>query len=557
MSRLRNSSIYIAGILALSAALLLALACGGAEEPTPGPTRAPAATAAPGPTATPRPTAAVPLPTSAPTPSGVMPQQGGTLRHAVALSMKTMDPFFRVDYREQMVFFSIYDSLTQYSPNFEVMPELAESWEFSGEGKVITFTLRDGVTFHDGSPVNAQAVKTNWDQMMDPDYGAARPRQTVGAGVTNWEAVDDSTFRITMERPWRPFLASLAQAEFRVRSPQALAQRGVDEFARNPSGTGPFRFREWIPDRRLVLERNPDYWVPDRPYLDGILFQHVPDHSVQIAMVRTGETDVVDDVTGTEVPLLEGSPNAKIASYDSGRWRGASFSHDREPWSSKALRQAIAYAFDRGRIIQGLLQGFGAPAYTNGNIGWWSDPENPRFKMYDYDPQMAREKLAEAGYPNGITFKFWCQADNFGIQQCETYQAILGEVGIILDIQLVPPSDFWSDVPARKSLAWPDWSFPRGDADPDLRRRIHSDGNFMVVGYSNPRVDALFDEAATVFDIPRAREMYFQIQEMAAEDVVNLPLWREKLFHGLSNSVQNWTFYGDTLLRFRDVWMSP
>jgi len=344
----------------------------------------------------------------------------------------------------------------------------------------------------------------------------------------------------------------LSQAEFRIRSPKALEDRGVDNFQVNPSGTGAFEFGEWIPDNKLVLNANKNYFVADRPHVDAIKFQHVPDHTVQLAMVRTGETDLVDDVKGYEVPLIEGSPKSKVSPYDSGRWRGATFDHDKEPWSNKAVRQAIAHAMDREKIVKSLLEGYGTPTHQAANVGWWSDPT---LQVYEYSPEKAKAKLAEAGYLDGLTFPFWCQADNFGIQQCEVYQALLSEVGITFDIQLVPPSDFWGDIVLDKMNAWPDWSFPRGDADPDLRRRLHSKGNFQVVGYSNPKIDALFEEAASEFDIPKARKMYLEIQQMATEDIVNLPLWREQLFAGLSNEVQNWVFWGDTLLRFRDVWL--
>ena len=219
-----------------------------APAPAPAPYVAP--TAVPAVAAT-----AVPLkthPTAVPTAVGTQVRKGGTLRHSVALAFKTMDPFFRTGYREQMVVFALYDSLVQYGPNLDVMPDLAESWEFSDGGKVITFKLRQGVKFHDGSDFNAQAVMYNWSQMMDPEYGAVRARNTVGPGVTDWEAIDDNTFKVTMKAPWRPFLASLSQAEFRIRSPKALEERGVDNFQINPSGTGAFEFGEWIPDNKLI-----------------------------------------------------------------------------------------------------------------------------------------------------------------------------------------------------------------------------------------------------------------------------------------------------------------
>ncbi len=213
------------------------------------------------------------------------PQVGGTLRHARNIDAKTLDPHFSVQWSERYVLYTIYNTLVGLDKGFNIVPELAESWTVSDEGKTITFKLRRGVKFHDGTDFNADAVKWNIDRILSAD--ARTPlRSLIGPYIDAVVVVDPFTVRFNLKAPFRPLLATLAERPGFMASPAAVRRYGQD-FGRNPVGTGPFRFVEWIPDQRIVVQRNDRYWEPGKPYLNRIEFVHVPEKQVQLTALRT------------------------------------------------------------------------------------------------------------------------------------------------------------------------------------------------------------------------------------------------------------------------------
>jgi peptide/nickel transport system substrate-binding protein len=332
------------------------------------------------------------LATAAPLLAGAAePVRGGTLRVGWIPQTRTFDPQLSVQWPERFVLYAIFNTLVGVDSTFNIVPELARSWQFSPDGRKITFQLQRGVKFHDGTDFTAEAVKWNIERILDPKTKSPQ-RSQLEPTIERVGVIDPQTVVFELKRPFAPLLAALAERPGFIVSPAAVQKYGED-FGRNPVGTGPFRFVEWVTDSHLTLERFAGYWDPGKPYLDRIVYRVVPDPTVRITMVRTGEVDIATDVDAKDVPTLSRESAIKVSELKPpARWNALQWWVDKPPFNNKALRQAIALAIDRSELRDVFLLGFGEPARGPVVPGvWWFDPN---FKGYGYDLEQAKRKLA-------------------------------------------------------------------------------------------------------------------------------------------------------------------
>jgi peptide/nickel transport system substrate-binding protein len=480
------------------------------------------------------------------------PVRGGTLRIGWIPAAKTLDPHHSVEFSERYVDYLVFNTLVALDRGFNVVPELARSWQVSPDGKRVTFQLQRGVKFHDGTDFNADAVKWNIERILDPQNKSPQraPLEPAIAGVT---VVDPHTVAFELKKPFAPLLAALAERPGFIVSPAAVKQLG-QEFGQRPVGTGPFRFVEWVRDSQVTLERFPDYWDRGKPYVDRVVFRVVPDPTVRLTMVRTGEVDIATDVDPKDVPSLRGDAALKVSEMKpAGRWTALQWRVDEPPFNNKALRQAIALAIDRTELRDVLLRGFGEPARGPVSPGlWWSDPS---FRGFGHDLDMARKKLAEAGYPNGFRARFVVENTPQWIRQTELLQAQLGKINVGLDLEPVNPADAYSRIVQRKT----NWTHTRWTqrADPNglLYILFHSKGHANTTGYGNPKVDELLDQASGIYDVERRKGLYYAAERLITDDVPYVFLNYTAEFAVMSRKVQNWEWVPDLIPRFRDLWL--
>jgi peptide/nickel transport system substrate-binding protein len=336
-------------------------------------------------------------------------------------------------------------------------------------------------------------------------------------------------------------------------SPAAVKQAGPD-FGRRPVGTGPFRFVEWVADSQVTLERFPDYWDKGKPHLDRITFRIVPDPTVRLTMVRTGEVDITTDVDAKDVPALQGEASLRVSEMrPAARWTALQWQVDKPPFNNKALRQAIALGIDRNELKDVLLRGFGEPARGPVVPGlWWFDAG---LKGFGHDPAEARKKLAEAGYPNGFRHKFVVENTPQWIRQAELLQGQLQKINVTLEFEPVNTGDAYALIVQRKS----NWTHTRWTqrADPSglLSILFHSKGFANSTGYSNPRVDELLDRAAAIYEPERRKPLYHEAERMIVDDVPYVFLNYTAEFAVMGRKVQNWGWIPDLIPRFRELWL--
>ena len=570
MLRGKSPTRILALVVVFAALLAVSLACATAE-----PTATPAAPAQPdapvAPTLAPQMTATLvpgvptPIPARAtptrvlPTATAVMgmagPEYGGILRNAKPLGpIDSLDGHLNRRYEALEAMFAMYNNIVQIAPDGTIAADLASRWDISDDGRSINFTLQSGVKFHDGTTMDAQAVKWNLDRILDPDTDSAQ-RFVIGPYVSSVEVVDTSTVRVNLSEPFRPFLAILGERSGYVLSPTAVQSMG-DEFHRRPVGTGPFKIQDWVPSGNITLERFDDYWEEDKPYLDGIRFQEVSDNDIRLAMIRTDETDVITEVEPSQIPLVENDPKIQVAAFSGGQTWGFRWVIT-PPFDSVALRQAIGYATDREAFSDVFYQGRARVAYVPANMSW---EYNPTLQPLKFDLSKAQEKLVEAGYPNGVDLSLWCRGTNIEIQRCEFYQAMLKDANIKVDLRTVSASDYWisfrSDYSRERTLWGMYWYNPRGDPHQSPQRVFHTNGGSNRQDYSNAEVDRLIDEAAQIYDVAQAKPLYDRLNIiLAEEDPAMIFTSNPNAYVLLLARVKNFHWVPDYFPRLRDLWI--
>lgn len=553
---LKRYSRSVLFVIIATATLIIGLACSNSTTPASAPaapyvapTAAPAATQAPIATSTPRPITV---------PADTGPKYGGVLRFPLTISIDAPDPHYSIFTGTRRILWLVYNSLVIQTATETVAPSLTKSWEVSGDGKEITFNLEKGVKFQDGTDFNAQAVKWNFDRMMDPEVQSPRKNQLIP--LQRVEVVDDNTIKMYLEVAFRPFLANLTLRPGQISSPTAInaadsyADRNGD-FGRNPVGTGPFVLDEWKPDRHFKLSRNPNYWEEGLPYLDGVYIPVIPDTSIQFAMLRTGELDIIEGMRPEDRPVIERNPNIKTVVHKGTSTYMLFFKMDMPPFDNQLIRNAIAKGIDRDIMTRVGFSNAAVPAYSviGPSMNDWYDPD---VTTNSYDPEGAKQLMAQAGYADGFSFTFPTRDRN--LLKVEIIQTMLADIGINMNIITYETKTYWSDFVQDKHDG-PLFTYfsPRPDPHILLRRLYHTKGAYgnNVFGYVDPKVDAMIDEAATVFDPIKAKQAYNGVLKTVAAEGPVIPLAWSNVFFAMGSDVIGFAPRPDRVPRLGFLWL--
>lgn len=489
-------------------------------------------------------------------------KRGGTLVDAFNQPTTSLDPQLSSQ-RTNAHYALMFDTLLSYklvdgqTDEYEIGPALATSYEVVND-TVIEFKLRDDVVFHDGSKFDAEVAK--WNLLRARDHETSAVAETV-QNVADVEVVDEHTIRVHLQVPQPMLLLQLTpanQVTIYFVSQRAVEEMGDEAFARSPVGSGPMRFVEWIPDDRLVLEAVDNHWEIGAdglplPYLDGYVQRLVTDQSVARNELRSGTAHVLFDPLVQDLTLLASDPMTDVHPVPN-TYRGfPSFYFNPRPeydspfTSDVRLRQAVQHAVDRDSMA--LALGFGT-ADAHYYWGWYPgvpgyDESLPR---YDYDPERARELLAEAGYPNGIELEVKVINRPSDVQPLEVMQAMLADVGIRLVINLMDRVPWVDDGNAGnfEALAHGNTAQP----DPLLRQETRSGSTYNWAGYASEAVDSLWAQAETEYDPERREEIYKQIQQHVHEDAYHLIGYRFPQMMGHAANLEGLS----TQYNFRYLW---
>ena len=425
----------------------------------------------------------------------------------------------------------IYNGLVKYDKNMNIVGDLAESWDISKNGLVITFHLRKGVKWHDGRPFTAKDVLYTYQVTVDPKTPTAYAGDFLK--VKKAEVLDDYTFRVTYDKPFAPSLISWSSAVL----PRHLLE-GQDitksSLARHPVGTGPYLFKEWLAGQKIVLVSNADYFE-GRPYVDGHVTRIIPDMATMFLELRARNIDMMGLTPLQYTRQTEN--NLFRQSFDKYRYLAFAYTYLgynlKHPFfADKRVRQAISYAINKEEIISGVLLGLGKPATGPYKPGTWAYNEN--VKTYSYNPQKARELLRAAGWTKTnndgflekdgrpFTFELITNQGNETRQKCaEIIQRQLKEVGIDVKIRILEWAAFINDFinKRRFEAVILGWTIP---LDPDAYDVWHSSKTapeeLNFISYKNPEVDALLEKARSTFEQKLRKKYYDRFQEILVED---------------------------------------
>lgn len=436
------------------------------------------------------------------------------LRVAVSTEPPSLDPTTNAAaVIKLLLHHNVYESLVQFDAQANLRGQLALGWGISEDGRTYTFYLREGVRFHDGTPCDAEAVRRSFLRALDPQTG--HPNRGFYAAVADVRA-EGNAVQFVLSRPYAPFLALLALGD------SVVVPAHRTDLARQPVGTGPFRFGEWRPADRLVLVRNEAYYLPGVPQLNRVTFRFIPDPAAQLAALRAGDVDLVAEVTPEIAAALGRDPRYTVVWGPSNVVQIMAINNARPPLGELPVRQAIAHAIDRQRIIAQVFYGYGAP------IGSHLTPAVPYYAdlthLYPYNPEAARRILAEAGHGKGLSLRMVLPS-NYAqhVRTGEFIAAQLAAVGIRVSIELVD----WN--------TWLDRVF--GQADYDLTVIGHIgrvDPALMLTpygadrltyyfrrGWRNGELEALLAQGEATADPELRRLIYRRVQEILAQEVVN------------------------------------
>lgn len=402
-----------------------------------------------------------------------------------------------------------YEGLFRIDEAARVRPELVTSWTVSPNGLTYTFHLRTGVTFHDGTPFNAEAVKVNFDRVLNPDnhlqkYGLYH---TV-THITRVAVLNGTTVQMGLSAPSATIINNLAHPSSRLISPAALAKYGKD-IASHPVGTGPYVFVSWTHGDRIVAKGNPRYWRSGLPGLDGIVFRDVPDATQGLAMLKTGEAQFVSPVDPVDVKSLQGQPGVRVVATPSIFETYVAMNERAAPLNDKNVRLALNYAVDKQALISALYLGYarqmtsviGSQLDGYVNVG-----------TYPFDPAKSKALLTQAGYPQGFAVTVWTPNDTFSQKEGVFLQQQLAQVGVKVNVQAMESGTFNSSVfqgpsankgqlilfgfaPSNVSAAWALRS--------NLTTPAWAPSMFNVSFYTNPQVDRLLDDAERTTAVAR------------------------------------------------------
>lgn len=521
-------------MLALVAVLaMLAAACGSGTTPT---------TAGDDPGATPTTAGDDPGTTATTTPPGTddpAPVAGGSLVVALATEPNSIFLPNAAERNAINVSTQIYEGPLWIDDDNEIVPALATDWEVSEDGTEWTFTLREGVMFHNGETMDAEDWIASWQAASDE----ANVYGYVYAKVQSVEAVDDLTVRMTLPEPDALFARELS--EWAILPASQYEEEGLDGIEANPIGTGPFQFVSWERGDRIILDAFDDYWDDGLPRVDGLVFRPITESSTRLAAVQTGEVHIAQRFNSEEAATLEGAGGVDVVTYPVDRVYYIAFNNMTTgvgtPLESLEVRQALNHAVDRQAIVDSLFDG--QAALATGLISTSSFGYDTSIEPYPYDPDRAMELLDEAGYADGFEIGFACPTGaytNFE-EVCQAVGGYLEAVGVTLDggeIQFMESGQYW-DLEAQKQLPplfGDSWSSTTSESFERLEGALGAE-NADYSSWKDETILDLLSRIRTEIDDAAREQLYMELHRYAYENPPFIYLYEPFAFEGVNEAV--------------------
>lgn len=523
---MRSRALALLTVVALTVA-----ACSSTPAATTAPTSAPTAAATTAPTV---------APTAAPTAAGpVTVVVARAASHGInAVAESNIEAAQNID--------MVYESLVQMGADGKLIPDLATKWEASADFKTWTFTLRQGVKFHDGTPFNAEAVKFNYDRLhrVPGQSGGAWTDYTDANTV---EVVDDHTVRFQLTKPFPGLATDMLYVRYRITSPTYIQQNAstadpeaMEFLATHASGTGPFRLVEFVPDQRAVFEKNPDYWGGEpggrsTPKVDRVIFQIIKDPETARIELEAGRVDIIESPPPAQFEALRKTAGVKLSSYKIPRIAYLTMDVSKPPFNDVKIRQAVAHAINYQELIEAGELGTAFPLCGLIPDGLMDViPMDQSLCLYPYDVAKAKALMAESSAPNGFEVDLtFAPERNGGFPiEAQLLQAYLAEIGIKANVQSL-------DVVAQVAkmaeggygLSLFVWNAGIPDADDTVgwlldQSRLPTNESWVGSFWDDAQVQADMKKARELTDVNARAALYTAANRKAMELAIYVPLFQ-------------------------------
>ena len=473
----------------------------------------------------------------------------------------TFDPAKQRMMKENAVMAQVLEGLTRWNNDIVLEPALATHWEQTDNCRTWTFFLRPNVKFHDGTAFDSTAVKLHFERLLDPATASTKRHL-----ITHIESISTPeplrvVFRLKDPDCTTPENFSGIFAA--IPSPTAV-EKNAPPIAVHPVGTGPFRFVEWVPDVRIVMERNPDYWNPDVVKLRRLEFRPVPEATTRLIQLEQGVLDMAD-IAFTHVKMAADSPYIELQTVPQLAIRYIGFNVQKPPFNDVRVRRAANYAVNREELIK--HQFFGVGQAAQGPLPPVLPGFNPEIERYEYNPEKAKQLLAEAGYPNGLKAVFWTMEKGAYSLAAEAAVEDLRQVGIEVELIKFENASYWKKFDAY--LTEDGRRFPTADGVFDLyvggwvggeseieylRPLFRSDSTSNNSFYNNPVVDELLKKFNSIEDPAERQRVVKELQKVITDDAPWIFAYYSQVNVGMNKRVKGFRVNPSSRYFFTNVY---
>jgi len=459
----------------------------------------------------------------------------------------TMDPLTSSAWFDRQVMFNLYDTLFQLTADNQIQSDLVKSYKVSPDGKTYTFTLQTGVTFQDGTPFNAAAVKFNLERYLGPTSTSRSGLKD----ITSIDTPDDNTVVLHLDAPFSPLLSVLTDRGGMMVSPTAVQKEGKD-FATDPVGTGPFEYKSSLQGDHITLVKNPHYWQAE-PKLDTLVFKAFSDPNVELSNLQSGAVQIVDSVPPQQVKDLQQNSNFTVISKASWAWAGYGLNTQAGPFKNKYLREAVNEAIDRNALVKVVLSGVGVPGYSA------LSPASPAYDKQEDTPPTPnaaniKQLLQKGGAPTGFSFTLKTLASDQ--LTAVTVQSMLAQYGITMKIDQLDAAGLGAAQDNTNFEAILEGWSGRLDPDQNMSQYFYADGPLNWAHYNNPAVDKLLTLGRSQQNMSDRTKTYAQLTDLLHQDAPAIFLYHKNNVIAMSSKVQGFQYRSDGMLRMATVYLS-
>lgn len=482
------------------------------------------------------------------------PRKGGVIRIVAPANPSSLDPATGGAGSDHSSLWPIYDTLMDWeNDTLKVVPGMAE-WTTPDPQTLVLKLRSDKIKFHDGTAMDAEAVKFN----LDRNRSDARSNLKADlSSIASVEVASPTEVRIKLSQPDAALPAILTDRAGMMISPKAVKDFGA-ESDRKPVGAGPWKFVSWADNDKIVLTRNETYWKPNRPYTDGVEILIIPDMATGLRSVTSGQNHMIYNLSSRYKPLVDKAKNLTLATSPTLYCFQIYFNYSRAPLDNVKVRQAINLAIDRPAFLRATLGGVGEPAFMLMPSSHWAYDKQVA-ALYPYDPARAKKLLAEAGLPNGLEISMGSYNDQDSVRRAEVIMEMLGKAGIRVKLtngSIAEISGQFFGTEKKFDSLLSAWT---GRPDPSMTYSLgFAKGAYYNAGRSeaSPELTALLQESRTKEDLEFRKQVFSKIQRIVMEQALVAPLaFRAELVA----STQQVKGFKPNLLgkpKFDDVWLA-